>query len=122
MAEDSWNYTLKGHKFLLLGAISAVMAQYFLHDYYEFSSCPSLTSAIILSVFCWCIMNLLCINPLPDMPILGFSNSTANKDMMSKNGQIGVQEPGVKKYFGKRRNCSLQVFSFHRPLATIGSL
>ena len=24
------------------------------------------------------------INPLPDMPILGFSNSAANKDMMSK--------------------------------------
>ena len=24
------------------------------------------------------------INPLPDMPILGYSNSTANKDMMSK--------------------------------------
>ena len=27
---------------------------------------------------------LLVINPLPDMPILGFSNSVANKDMMSK--------------------------------------
>ena len=24
------------------------------------------------------------LNPLPDMPILGSSNSTANKDMMSK--------------------------------------
>ena len=23
-------------------------------------------------------------NPLPDMPILGFSNSAANKDIMSK--------------------------------------
>ena len=28
----------------------------------------------------------------PDMPILGSSNSTANKDMMSKNyGQIGIK-------------------------------
>ena len=26
-----------------------------------------------------------CNNPLPDMPILGFSNSAANKDMMEKN-------------------------------------
>ena len=26
----------------------------------------------------------MCINLLPDMPILGSSNSTANKDMMSK--------------------------------------
>ena len=25
-----------------------------------------------------------CLNPLPDMPILGFSNSAANEDMMSK--------------------------------------
>ena len=25
-----------------------------------------------------------CHNPLPDMPILGSSNSAANKDMMSK--------------------------------------
>ena len=25
------------------------------------------------------------LNPLPDMPILGSSNSAANKDMMSKN-------------------------------------
>ena len=24
------------------------------------------------------------VNPLPDLPILGFSNSAANKDMMSK--------------------------------------
>ena len=32
-------------------------------------------------------------NPLPDMPILGFSNSAANKDMMSKiwtNGDIFI--------------------------------
>ena len=31
------------------------------------------------------------LNPLPDMPILGSSNSTVNKDMMSKvgYGQMG---------------------------------
>ena len=28
--------------------------------------------------------NKIYVNPLPDMPILGFSNSAANKDMMSK--------------------------------------
>ena len=30
-------------------------------------------------------------NPLPDMPILGFSNSAANKDMSPKYGQMGLQ-------------------------------
>ena len=30
-------------------------------------------------------------NPLPHMPILGFSNSAANKDMMSKIWTIGIQ-------------------------------
>ena len=29
--------------------------------------------------------------PLPDMPILGFSNSAANKDMSPKYGQMGIQ-------------------------------
>ena len=31
------------------------------------------------------------VNPLPDMPILGFSNSAANKDMMSKIWTNGIQ-------------------------------
>ena len=31
------------------------------------------------------------INPLPDKPILGFSNSAANKDMMSKIWTNGIQ-------------------------------
>ena len=32
------------------------------------------------------------VNPLPDMPILGSSNSAANKDTMSKNiRQMGIQ-------------------------------
>ena len=30
------------------------------------------------------------ISPLPDMPIIGFPNSAANKDAMSKYGQIGI--------------------------------
>ena len=29
-------------------------------------------------------------SPLPHMPILGSSNSAANKDMMSKYGQMGI--------------------------------
>ena len=33
----------------------------------------------------------LCINPLPDMPILGFSNSAVNKDMMSKILKMWIQ-------------------------------
>ena len=31
-----------------------------------------------------CSVTPTCVNPLPHMPILGSSNSTANKDMMSK--------------------------------------
>ena len=31
------------------------------------------------------------LNPLPHLPILGSSNSAANKDMMSKFGQMGIQ-------------------------------
>ena len=31
------------------------------------------------------------LNPLPDKPILGFSSSATNKDMMSKYGQMGIQ-------------------------------
>ena len=31
------------------------------------------------------------LNPLLDMPISGTSNSAANKDMMSKYGQMGIQ-------------------------------
>ena len=30
------------------------------------------------------------LNPLPDMPMLGSSHSVANKDMMSKYGQIEI--------------------------------
>ena len=53
-----------------------------------------------------------CLNPLPDMPILGSSNSAANKDMMSKlwaNGHAIVWLS--RKYCGKRRNCSLWAIS-----------
>ena len=34
---------------------------------------------------------LVRLNPLLDMPILGSSNSTGNKDMMSKYGQMAIQ-------------------------------
>ena len=53
------------------------------------------------------------VNRLPDMPILGSSNSSANKDlnMMSliwKNGDI---ISFVRKHSGKRTNCSLWAIS-----------
>ena len=47
-------------------------------------------------------------NPLPHMPILGSSNSAANKDMMSKiltNGDTIFRLD--RKHCGKRRNCLL---------------
>ena len=46
-------------------------------------------------------------NPLPRMPILGCSNSTVNKDMMSKiwtSGDVIIWLN--RKHCGKRRNCS----------------
>ena len=52
------------------------------------------------------------INPLPDMPILGFSNSAANKDMMAK---IWMNWDTIiclsRKSCGKRRNCLLRAIS-----------
>ena len=51
-------------------------------------------------------------NPLPFMPILGSSNSAANKDMMSK---IWTNWDTViclsRKHCRKRRNCSLRAIS-----------
>ena len=51
-------------------------------------------------------------NPLPDVPILGFSNSAANKDIMSK---IWTEKDTItwfsRKHCGKRRNCSLRAIS-----------
>ena len=43
-----------------------------------------------------CVVKSLCptkltLNPLTHMPILGSSNSAANKEMMSKNSQMGIQ-------------------------------
>ena len=51
-------------------------------------------------------------NPLHHMPILGSSNSAANKDMMSKiwtNGDTIIRLS--RKHCGKRRNCSLRAIS-----------
>ena len=47
--------------------------------------------------------------PLAYMPILGSSNSVANKDMMAKiwtNGDTIICFG--RKHYGQRRNCSLQ--------------
>ena len=42
------------------------------------------------------------INPLPDMPILGSSSSVANKGMMSKIGQMGIElSDSVENIVGK---------------------
>ena len=52
------------------------------------------------------------LNSLPHMPILGSSNSAANKDMMAKiwtNGDMIIWLS--RKHCGKRRNCSLQAIS-----------
>ena len=52
------------------------------------------------------------VNPLPHMPILGPSNSVANKNRMSEIWTNGVQlSDWVRKHCGKRRNCSLRAIS-----------
>ena len=43
----------------------------------------------------------MCVNPLPDMPILGSTNSTANKDMMSKIWKNGDTVIRVENIVGK---------------------
>ena len=51
-------------------------------------------------------------NPLPHMPILGSSNSAANKDKKSKiwtNGDTIISL--TRKHCGKRRNCCLPAIS-----------
>ena len=56
-------------------------------------------------------------NLLPDMPIIGSSNSAANEDMMAK---IWTKRDTYiclyRKHCGKRRNCSLRAIS---PYATM---
>ena len=51
-------------------------------------------------------------NPFPHMPVLGSSNSAANKDM---SGKIWTNGDTViclrRKHRGKRRNCSLRAIS-----------
>ena len=47
--------------------------------------------AICVMIKFWCSGNLLLLNPLPVMLTLGSSNSAANKDMIQKYGQIGIQ-------------------------------
>ena len=54
------------------------------------------------------VQNGIDLNYLPHMPILGSSNSVANKDMMSKiltNGDTIFW--WSRKHCGRRRNCSL---------------
>ena len=52
------------------------------------------------------------LDPLPYVPILGFSNSAANIDMIAR---IWTNEDTIicssRKYCGKRRNCSSKAIS-----------
>ena len=61
----------------------------------------------------WTGLKFCCgVNPLPHMPNFGSSNSTANKDMMSKiwtNGYTIILFS--RKHCWKRRNCSLRAIS-----------
>ena len=51
-------------------------------------------------------------NPLHHMPILGFSNSVANKDMIAKLWTYWDTIICLsRKHCGKRRNCSLRAIS-----------
>ena len=64
-------------------------------------------SALVRPMFLATTSHVLFFNPLPDMSILGFSNSASNKDMMSKIWTNGDTITWLsRKYCGKRRNCS----------------
>ena len=41
------------------------------------------------------------VNPFPDMSILGFSSSAANKDMMAKYERTGIQFSAFENIVGK---------------------
>ena len=63
------------------------------------------------------------INPLPHMAILGFTNSAAKRDMMSKiwmNGDTIIWLG--RKHCGKRRNCSLRAISSFPKIVFISCL
>ena len=69
-------------------------------------------SALVRPMFLATTSHVLFFNPLPDMSILGFSNSASNKDMMSKIWTNGDTITWLsRKYCGKRRNCSLRAIS-----------
>ena len=61
------------------GAISgAIVDKYLRSTVHAFSDLESKLSG--------CFVRQADLNPLPDMPILGFTNSAANKDVMAKMG------------------------------------
>ena len=52
---------------------------------------PKNSESPLRSVSTTLVVRANTVNPLLDMPMLGSSNSAANKDMMSKYGQTGIQ-------------------------------
>ena len=67
---------------------------------------------LVSSIFFFSHNDFSFFNPLPDMPILGSSNSAANKDIMSEiwtNGDTIIFL--TRKHRGKRRNYSLRPIS-----------
>ena len=73
---------------------------------------PNTTNYRSDRTFLFLYLSRLSINPLPHMPILGSSDSAANKDMMSKiwtNGDTIIWLR--RKHCGKRRNCSSRAIS-----------
>ena len=59
------------------------------------------------------ILDISTFNPLPDIPILGSSNSEVHKDMMSIYGQMGIQwSDWVENIVGKGEIARYEQFSF----------
>ena len=99
-ATRTWGHPVTGHT----------------HDDHEATHEPQKTMADYLLAVKrgqWYISRAL-FNPLPVMPILGSSNSAANKDLMTKIGTNGDTITSFclsRKHCGKRRNCSLRAIS-----------
>ena len=74
--------------------------------------CVQKMTSLLTIIFLFFPQCFLLLNPLPHMPILGSSNSAANKDRVAKiwtNGDTIICLS--RKHCGKRRNCSLRAIS-----------
>ena len=90
-----------------IGTKNNIALFYQLQDFFILKSINQQTTNYSGLVTEW--LEIFVLKPLPDILILGFSKSAANKDMQSKiwtNGDTVIRYS--RKHFGKSRNHSLR--------------